>query len=514
MKKFWLLIPFFLFFMVASKISVSAAPLPASSLGTGGGSQGADTSEAGIGIFNPIVNQQQATGNTALQLYQVYLINGFTNAGTRMIVGNGLGTAGATAGNPILNFQNNGAIGTMAYAIGGLYENKPASTVDYINNIAQNAGFSSPIRPAYAAGPGIGFTSLTPILKLWQLVRNITYLIFAVIFVVIGLMIILRVKIDPKTVISIQTALPQIIWSLVLITFSYPIAGFLIDIMYVLIGVILSVVSAGGLIKDVSSLSNNLQNESIFGFVGLGNWWSLTKMSGSAIQNIVNDLLGVLNLGGSVGSIIGALVGLIIAIAILYALVRTWFFLLGAYVNILIGVIFSPLAMLGEAIPGVSGLGLWLRAMLSNLLAFPLVVVLLVFGQSIMEYGTQNVRALGSENGFIPPLVGGNNPAAITALIGLGILLMIPKAVYILQDLLKSPPFKYGMALSESTGFGATVGTAPMRERAYQNMYNRALADPLGWTGIISRSVIGYGAERKLWGPPPRLPENAQPGPG
>ena len=57
---------------------------------------------------------------------------------------------------------------------------------------------------------------------------------------------------------------------------------------------------------------------------------------------------------------------------------------------------------------------------------------------------------------FIPPLIGGAVDAkSITTLAGIGILLTIPKAVDILSEFLKNPPFKYGSAWSEATKFGS-----------------------------------------------------------
>lgn len=451
--------------------------------------------ECSLPAYDAQQKQELDTSNTALNSYSYAWSQNFIQNFRIAITGRtGESAAGGT---------NMGAINTMAMAIGGLYQNKPASTVDYINNIAQNAGFSPVIKPAYAA-QGIGFTSLTPVLKLWQVIRNIAYLIFSVVFVVIGLMILFRVKIDPKTVISVQNALPKIIFSLILISFSYPLAGFLIDIMYVLIGVILSVANISGLFTNASQFGTNLQNESIFGFVGISQWWGITTGAASAIQGVVNSLTGPLSLGGITGTVIGALGGLIIAVAILYALVKTWLALLGAYVNILIGVILSPMAMMVEAIPGQSGLGMWLRSMLSNLLAFPLVVALLVFGKAIMDYGTNNQGAMGSQQGFVPPLLGGNNPSSITALIGLGILLMIPKAVNILQDFLKAPPFKYGMAWQEAMTWAGTKGPAGVARNVTidtaSQKFGRYLEDEHR-DNVISQGIRNYLNRQKRYTP-------------
>jgi len=60
-------------------------------------------------------------------------------------------------------------------------------------------------------------------------------------------MIMFRVRISPQTVITVQSALPKIIFTLILITFSYAIAGFLIDLMYVVIGIFSFIVTQGGI---------------------------------------------------------------------------------------------------------------------------------------------------------------------------------------------------------------------------------------------------------------------------
>ena len=119
-----------------------------------------------------------------------------------------------------------GAIGVMGKMISVLYT-PPLHSGDYFNHLAQNFGIA---KPAYAQGTG--FEGLKPLLGLWTAFRNIVYLIFTIVFVVIGLAIMFRIKIDPRTVMTIQNQIPKIIIGIVLVTFSYAIAGFLIDMMY------------------------------------------------------------------------------------------------------------------------------------------------------------------------------------------------------------------------------------------------------------------------------------------
>ncbi|MFI5205964.1 MAG: hypothetical protein ACHQVK_03410, partial [Candidatus Paceibacterales bacterium] len=123
-----------------------------------------------------------------------------------------------------------GAIGLMGSAITMLYT-PPVNTGEYFHSIASNFGIT---KHAYAqtAPLGTGFQGLQPLLGLWTAFRNIVYLLFVVAFVIIGFAIMLRVKIDPRTVMTIQNQIPKIIVGILFVTFSFAISGFLIDIMY------------------------------------------------------------------------------------------------------------------------------------------------------------------------------------------------------------------------------------------------------------------------------------------
>ena len=119
------------------------------------------------------------------------------------------------------------------------YANPPASGAYWAYASLQNSGF---IPKSYAA-EGIGFASLKPIMKLWTVFRDIAYMLLVLVLISIGFMIMFRMKLNPQTVISVENALPKIIVSLILVTFSFAIAGFLIDLMNVLIVLIIAIVS-------------------------------------------------------------------------------------------------------------------------------------------------------------------------------------------------------------------------------------------------------------------------------
>lgn len=141
--------------------------------------------------------------------------------------------AGVLRGIPVLSDANlqGGALGTISSLIGALYTNPPIRTADYLASLGEGLGV---VKVAHAQGVGgSGAAVLSPILSLWQVSRNIAYLIMIIIFVIIGLMIMFRQRINPQTVITAQTALPGLVIGLILITFSYFLAGLLTDTAFV-----------------------------------------------------------------------------------------------------------------------------------------------------------------------------------------------------------------------------------------------------------------------------------------
>ncbi len=364
--------------------------------------------------------------------------------------------------------NNGGAIGVMGNMIAMLYT-PPVHTADYFRYLAGNFGIT---KGAYAQG--VGFTSLSPLTGLWITFRNIVYLLFVLIFALIGLGIMLRMKIDPRTVMTIQNQIPKIVIGLILITFSFAIAGFLIDLMWVSIIVIVNLLTndppgggfyvttfgASGIVGGFLNIANNTAVT-----VGAGIWQtffppgsnnSLITLPASAAD------CGFLNLGCTIQNIVGVIVGalltivvgffvwLVVIIAVIWALFKLWFALLKAYISILIDIIFAPFWIVSGLIPGSGekvGFGPWIRDMAGNLAAFPVTIALFLIAKILMD----GFKANFSTELFQPPLIGapGTNFGGIIAF---GIIMMLPKVV----DMTKAA-FKAGGGL----GFGgASVGVA------------------------------------------------------
>lgn len=374
-----------------------------------------------------------------------------------MIVAGGYGPNGnLTAGGAVMAFANN---------IDWMLKTRPASSVDYIAYLGDKLRVPGAPQTAYAAGGGLGFSKLSPVLPIWTLMRNIAYLVFAIIFIVTGVMIMFRVKIDPKTAASIQASLPKIIFSLVLVTFSYAIAGFLIDIMYVSLALILTIMST--IVADSGKSFEKLLSGSIFEFI-MGGWLGTTDSVSRAVAGIINGIFSNLltGVGGTITGLIAyGLAFLIVGIAILWALFKTWLSLIGAYAGIILSIIFSPLQLMLDAIPGQNQFSGWIRGLLANLLAFPVVTIMMAIGGAIAtNFGKGFTDPGAAASGFVPPLIGAGNQQTAQAFIGLGILLTIPKVTDMLREIFKAPMNKYGTAWGEAIGFGqARVGGAAGR---------------------------------------------------
>lgn len=219
--------------------------------------------------------------------------------------------------------QGGGAVGAMGNMIGMLYT-PPAHTRDYVVNLAQNFGIikSAQARiiidgcppdcespPTGTANSGSGFQSILPLVKVWEAFRNIVYLLFVLVFIVIGVAIMLRVRIDPRTVMTIQNQIPKIIAGLILVTFSFAIAGFLIDLMWVAIYLVYGVFQGIEGVDVTSFNPSHMVGVSPLGAVGgLGGIGDIALHGAGAINGIITNLLDN-PIGNIFGKVLGTVIG-------------------------------------------------------------------------------------------------------------------------------------------------------------------------------------------------------------
>ena len=124
---------------------------------------------------------------------------------------------------------NRSFFGLIASGLTFPYVNPPASGVEWAYSGLQQAGFV----PNSYATDGIGFSALRPLAEIWTMFRNIAFTLIVLFIVIVGFMIMFRFKVNPQTVVSLSNALPRVVITLLMISFSFAIAGFLIDLMYI-----------------------------------------------------------------------------------------------------------------------------------------------------------------------------------------------------------------------------------------------------------------------------------------
>ncbi len=348
------------------------------------------------------------------------------------------------------------------------FTSRPISSVAYFQDLARRLK----IIPE-AQAQGFGFEAATPILGLWRMVRNVTYFFIISVTVVFAFMIMFRVKIAPQTVITVQSALPKVIVAMILITFSYAIAGLMIDLMYVVIGILAAIVAQSGLTSsdDWSYMFNAFTERSVI--ITIIQFFILFMISLFASLFAGGWLPALLTTAATLGSegLIWVLVALVVAIILFIALFKILWLLIKTYVSILLQIVFGPILILIGTL-GQGGFGLWLKNLTAQLAVYPVVGFMFflsfvfmrgafvdyeeimivgrlgtLFLDSIWPYNiTQNF----SGTSWNPPMtIGSSGINVIWVFASLAILLMIPKVADIIKSLLEGRPFAYGTAIGE-----------------------------------------------------------------
>jgi len=359
-----------------------------------------------------------------------------------------------------------GPYGALVGYISDMYKYQPANTDRYVADLMQDMHIGiTGAKPVYAQG--LGFASLDPILSVWKIFRNIAYMGFIVVFLIIGFMIMFRQKIGSQAVVTAQQAIPNIVVALLAVTFSYAIAGLLIDamylIMYFMMAMFTETVHADLINMNFVGLAQHLINGGI------------ASSGATEVGNFIDSALG----GGAVSTIASWLANItaaiIIWIVILYNAFKLFFNLLKIYVDIILNIAFAPVTLMAGAIPGKSTFGPWLQNLVADLAVFPGIMVLLIIFSVLQD----TVKKSGAGGAFSPPYMSGTGLGAGTLpfLAGLALIMALPTAV----DEIKK-------ALGGSSGglFGTLINTG------LKNMGNAA---PIatGIVGGLTGAGIGAG---------------------
>jgi hypothetical protein len=413
-------------------------------------------------------------------------------------------------------FIPGGAFGTMNTMIASL-NNPPASGIEYIAQVKDS--FLG--KPAYAQG--VGFQGLQFLLPLWRGFRNVVYVLASIIFIVIGIMIMLRVKISPQAVVTVQSAIPQLITTLILVTFSYAIAGLAIDIcnfvQALVVAILFSVKGVplnnslfpgwwGGsglpIVSDILNGIGSIFTPTTFSFTHLSNpnlsdmqmltyravpgWLSMVMLGGLLGSIVLGFLIGGVGaiggsslswagdmigrvVGGAAGGVLGGIVvPIILCIIVAIWLIKLYFGLLKCYVTLIFKIIFAPLEIGMGAFPNAKvGFSSWFLDVMANMAVFPVVGIFLVILNMVID--AVSVSNVGSTGGIFQPAVwapsllsaGGVSPSIIGAAIGLAGLALISKLPDMVpQYIFMIKPSPWGQAIGEGLSKNLLTNSASM----------------------------------------------------
>jgi hypothetical protein len=226
------------------------------------------------GCVSPALAQTPQTANQNTQTVLNSLLNSFAGC--------------LVAGQTLIQEEpcSNGSQASLNSQISGLklvgmgiaaVSTPPLSSQQALADMGESLG----IKSAYAQNvTGSGANVIAPVKALWQIMRNFAYLMYIILFLVVGVMLIFRQKMNAQTVISVQAALPGLVIGLVLITFSYLIAAVLVDLAFLFIPIV-------GVIFDQASPTNLFKGNAEFWRgtameASVGNYNSLVDLSQNA----------------------------------------------------------------------------------------------------------------------------------------------------------------------------------------------------------------------------------------
>lgn len=368
--------------------------------------------------------------------------------------------------------------------VAALFQNGPTSQ-QYLADIANNIGLPQLAPRAYAQGTG--YAAMGPFLEFWKGFRNVAYALYIIMFVVVGIMIMLRTKINAQTVITIQAALPNLLVTLLLITFSYAIVGFMIDIMYFLIYFLVYLLSTIGIIGTPVDAINRLLGGSAWSVIFSGRnsvIWAVAAASDRLLSGVGDGLTGFLGKGAAIFSPSA----LFAAVWLGVTMIKLMFVLVKAYVMLIIQTVTAPVQILMNAMPGSKAFSEWLKKTASYLLPFPVVAAMFIFAAILVGDPSKstlwNMGAYGSGNNpfgidssssfyaqtgtdgsmWLPPftLTGTDLQANdLMGLIGFFIFTMTPAAAKMAMDWLQVKESPYTSEIGAGLGQAWQLGQMP-----------------------------------------------------
>ena len=226
---------------------------------------------------------------------------------------------------------------------------------------------------------GFGYEAINPIQILWKMSRDLSYGFLVIAIIILAFMIMFRIKINPQTVITVQSALPKVIFATILITFSYAIAGFMVDLMYVALSLVVTMFTSEPYKLfgySWSEMLSFLLGRNIFDiFAGYWMGFTLTALATIFTPNFIQGILLVI-------------FALILIFYLIWISIKSIFLLLKNLALILLTIAIGPLEILIGTVSNTGmGFGSWLKRLVSYLAVYPIITVIILLAHLFLAQG-------------------------------------------------------------------------------------------------------------------------------
>lgn len=282
---------------------------------------------------------------------------GIPDADKEKICSTPMGIPVAGGYNKYAYYRQNGSLVGMVATAGNIVQNEPlpVNLAYYFNRMAMKLPVLKDT--AFAQSTSYRAAGLPLIYDLWETARNIAYGIMAIVLIILGVMIMTRQKINPQVVLTAEQALPKVIISLVLITFSYPLGATIISFVPSLITLVFTAFFSQALTELVVNWSSGM------GYLQMLFMIIVLVFSGSAAMLIFAALLLIV----------------VFLVVLLISLIKIIFI----YIKMLVSIVASPFIFAIGALPGQDNqIPDWFKGMISKLLS----VAAIFFMQAMAFY--------------------------------------------------------------------------------------------------------------------------------
>jgi len=226
----------------------------------------------------------------------------------------------------------------------------PVNMASYFKDYARRIPLVKDTAYAQTSYPVVG---IELILELWKQARNVSYGIISIVMLVVGIMIMTRHKANPQVAVTVQNALPRVVISIILITFSYPIGATLISLTVPLIAMTHTIFFS----TAASELAN--MNAAV------------------ALFSLITGIYGF----GIFGLIMGLIVLMFSVLLWFIALIRVTLI----QIRLLLAIIVAPLQFAMGAIPGKEDQTMkWFKNTIAHVLSMPAMFFMIMLAWYIL----------------------------------------------------------------------------------------------------------------------------------